>query len=76
MATLPLPIPLNLPSDGLSPPYDPLMVALRERDRIEVPVLHWGGRRWVRLSAQGYNHLGHYARLADAINRMKETLQT
>lgn len=34
---------------------------------IEVPVLPWQGRLWARLSAQVYNELSDFERLADAV---------
>lgn len=40
---------------------------LREAHAIEVAVFPWGGRCWVRISAQVYNGLEDYARLARAI---------
>lgn len=53
-----------------SPLYqDPLHDWLWERHRIEVPVIPWPAppRRLVRVSAQLYNCLGHYERLARAL---------
>ena len=48
---------------------DPLQDALWERHRIEVPVIPWPAppRRLLRLSAQLYNGLDQYERLADAL---------
>lgn len=59
MATLPLPAaPEDLPR---------LAQALHDQ-RIEVPLLAWGGRAWVRISAFGtYNHLEQYDRLGQAL---------
>jgi len=37
--------------------------------RIEVPVVAWGGRAYVRLSAQVYNRIEDYDRLAHALAR-------
>ncbi len=33
----------------------------------KVPVMAFGGRLWARISAQIYNHIGDYRRLADAL---------
>jgi isopenicillin-N epimerase len=48
---------------------DPLQDALWEQHRIEVPVIPWPAppRRLLRLSAQLYNGLDQYERLADAL---------
>jgi isopenicillin-N epimerase len=48
---------------------DGLQDELFHRHRIEVPVFSWPdpGRRLVRISAQYYNHLDQYRRLASAI---------
>ena len=45
---------------------DPLQLALFEKHRVEVPIMHWPnqGQRWVRLSAQVYNDRSDYERLA------------
>ncbi len=66
MAALPLPPARELPADGEA---DPLHRALRARHGIEVPVFPWPAppRRLVRLSAQLYNRLEQYERLADAL---------
>ncbi|MCB9792535.1 MAG: aminotransferase class V-fold PLP-dependent enzyme [Alphaproteobacteria bacterium] len=42
-------------------------VPLWDKHRIEVPVTHFGGRLWLRISAQVYNELGDYERLAEAL---------
>ena len=66
MAALPLPDGSGQVSDdGL----DPLVGVLRERWGIEVPVSSWPGppRRLVRVSAQLYNDIGQYERLAAAL---------
>ncbi len=43
--------------------------ALYERYRIEVPIIDWGGRWFVRVSAQVYNAAANYRALADAVER-------
>lgn len=66
MATLPLPGRYQ----GAPPPpdrFDPDQTWLREAHRIEVPLFRWGGRRWFRVSAQAYNSIDDYARLAEAL---------
>ena len=50
-------------------PIDPLMTALHQNWSIEVPVWEWGSRplRLLRISAQQYNSIEQYHRLADAL---------
>ena len=71
MATLPLPD--GDPSD-LKPPLfmDPVQDALWYRHRIELPVMAWPAppRRLCRISAQAYNTLDDYARLAAALKEI------
>lgn len=76
-ATLPCPADmvgslasLRLPDgDGVVRAIDPLQDALWHRHRIEVPVIPWPAppRRVLRISAQLYNGLEQYERLADAL---------
>jgi isopenicillin-N epimerase len=40
---------------------------LLRRHRIQVPVFPFAGALWLRISAQAYNELGEYSRLADAV---------
>jgi isopenicillin-N epimerase len=40
---------------------------LWQEHRIEIPVPLFNDRLWVRISAQIYNHIGDYRRLADAL---------
>lgn len=49
--------------------FDPLMLALRHEHHIEVPVFNWPdqSRRLLRISAQQYNDISQYERLADAL---------
>jgi isopenicillin-N epimerase len=72
MATIELP-PLDpRPFDN----WDPLQTALREQYRIEVPIVTWGGRdgmpsyRGLRVSAQLYNDISQYQRLAVALHSL------
>lgn len=44
-----------------------LHALLRRRFSIEVPVVPMRGALWVRISAQIFNELGDYQRLADAV---------
>lgn len=68
MAALPLPADRFPPTRGCDPTFDDaLQQRLWEGHRIEVPVMPWGGRALLRVSAQAYNHLGQYRRLADAL---------
>jgi isopenicillin-N epimerase len=46
-----------------------LQADLYERERIEVPIIDWGDRWHVRVSAQAYNHPEQYERLAVALGR-------
>jgi isopenicillin-N epimerase len=68
MATVALP---DGPSASASPPLyiDRLQDVLIEEHRIEVPVFPWPAppRRWLRISAQLYNALTDYERLAALI---------
>ena len=51
---------------------DPLMVALWDRHKIEVPVLAWNNKRLIRVSAHLYNNVTEIQKLADAL---REELQ-
>ena len=72
LASVPIPDAVsNVPSS--SPLYaDPLQDLLREEYQIEVPVIPWPQppRRLVRISAQAYNSLPQYRRLADALKEI------
>ena len=66
MATIPLPDRWQgLPMTGERD--DPVQHALFHEHRIEVPIIRLAGRRYVRVSAQAYNALDDYARLAAAL---------
>jgi len=65
-------LPIAAANDG--PPKhgrsDPLQDALWEQFRIEVPVIHWRGRRFVRISCHLYNDRHDIDRLVEALNRL------
>jgi isopenicillin-N epimerase len=68
MASIPIG---GLPNEAYSPHQeDPLQATLAARHGIEVPVVRWPRPRgrWLRISAQLYNTLGDYARLAGALD--------
>jgi isopenicillin-N epimerase len=71
LAALPLPDagPASAGGDG---ELDPLQEALYAEHRIEVPVIPWPSppRRLLRISAQLYNTIDEYARLAAALQRL------
>jgi isopenicillin-N epimerase len=71
MATLALPADRFPPTSARDPTFeDALQQRLWEAHRIEVPVMHWGApaRALLRVSAQVYNDLGQYQRLARALS--------
>jgi isopenicillin-N epimerase len=68
MATVRLP-------DALQPGVDArtteqVQADLLERDRIELPILDFGGIRYLRISCHVYNEEAEYERLADAVLRL------
>jgi isopenicillin-N epimerase len=52
---------------------DPLQLRLLQEHRIEVPIFSWPAppRRLLRVSAQLYNSLEQYERLADALGILR-----
>jgi isopenicillin-N epimerase len=72
LASVPLP-DSTASRPPLSPLYlDPLQDVLLEQFGIEVPIIPWPGwpRRLLRISAQLYNHLTQYQRLATALKAL------
>ena len=65
MATVPLPERFGVSCDDAARLRDALLF----EDRIEVQVHAWRGRLWVRISAQIYNELADFERLAEAVAR-------
>ena len=60
-----LPLPDGSPDPPESPLYtDPLQDVLLEAHGIEVPVIPFAGRLWIRISAQVYNEREEYRCLA------------
>lgn len=63
-------------SAELLPPSGPVAAALhallRENYKIEVPVLSMLGSLWCRISAQVYNCLEEYQRLAEAVVEVQQ----
>ncbi|MBR58764.1 MAG: aminotransferase [Myxococcales bacterium] len=64
-------VPLSEPVDAYTDP-DPLQLALRNQWQIEVPVIPWSSPRgrFLRISAQLYNHEDDYKKLCDALGAM------
>ena len=71
MATLPLPGRLA-ESEGRFP-VDPLYTRLADDYGIEMPIIHFGGKRWMRISAHLYNSLDDYRYLADSLERISRS---
>ena len=46
---------------------DTLQAVLYEQHRIEVPIMEFDERWWVRVSCQIYNSAGQYTQFADAV---------
>jgi isopenicillin-N epimerase len=66
MATVRLPF-----SDEASPQGAlALRASLLKEHRIDVVIIVFGGSLWARISAQAYNMLSDYQRLADAIGKL------
>jgi isopenicillin-N epimerase len=68
-----IPVPDGSPSPPTSPLYcDPLQDELLDRYRIEVPVIPWPHppKRIMRVSAQAYNQIEQYHKLADALKEL------
>lgn len=70
MAAVPLPDGTALEMDAFD--IDPLQRALFDRFAIEVPVMPWPSppKRLLRVSAQLYNNVGDYERLASALREL------
>lgn len=66
MATLPLPLDDAATRESAAALHDHLW----NEQRIEVPVMAFNERLWVRISAQVYNDISDYAALGEAIRRM------
>jgi isopenicillin-N epimerase len=67
MATVPLPREMgSSPAEATG-----LRDALLDEDGIEVQLHAWGGRLWVRVSAQIYNEISDFERLAAAVARRR-----
>ncbi|MHC4766504.1 MAG: aminotransferase class V-fold PLP-dependent enzyme, partial [Planctomycetota bacterium] len=47
-----------------------LQARLFEAHRIEIPVIDWGGRWWIRASCQVYNTTDQYEQAADAVTEL------
>jgi isopenicillin-N epimerase len=71
LAAIPLPDGPSDPDLGLFK-WDPLQQALFERYRIQAPVYPWPAppRRFLRVSAQAYNTIEEYGRLAAVLTRL------
>ncbi len=63
MATLPLPEGVR---DGFADTAA-LITHLYDHNRIEVPIIDWNDRWWVRVSCQMYNEPSQYERLAESV---------
>lgn len=71
MASFPLP---DLDGEPVVPPirFDPLKIALERQYRIQIPIFPWPQhpKRMIRLSAQLYNDIEQYERLAAALRTL------
>jgi len=68
MVTLPLPEEQSADKQkSRIPLQDPLQAKLWEQHRIEVPIMHWKGRRLIRVSCHLYNTTADIDRLCAAL---------
>lgn len=58
---------VRLPERFRDIPVQQVLDGLWEQHRIEVPVHHFGGNPWIRISAAPYNHIQEYEALRDAV---------
>jgi isopenicillin-N epimerase len=65
MIALPLPKAPEAPPAGVQ--RDPLQHTLWHRYRIEVPIIHWKGHRFLRVSCHLYNTTSDIDRLVEAL---------
>ncbi|MCA9072159.1 MAG: aminotransferase class V-fold PLP-dependent enzyme, partial [Planctomycetaceae bacterium] len=68
MISLPLPHAPNAPPAGVQ--RDPLQHDLWKRHRIEIPIIHWHGHRFLRVSCHLYNTQAEIDRMIDALKEM------
>jgi isopenicillin-N epimerase len=68
MATVRLPDSLQPSADARTP--EQVQAELLARDQIELPILDFGGVRYLRVSCHVYNEEPEYERLADAVLKM------
>ena len=68
MVTLPLPMTGWKPPEGVF--RDPLQDALWKQYRIEVPLISWNDRRFIRVSCHLYNSQADIDRLTDALREL------
>lgn len=69
MIALPLPASVGEPPTGH---MHPLQVALWEQHQIEVPIVNWHGRRFIRVSCHLYNDEADIDRLVEALSKLLE----
>jgi isopenicillin-N epimerase len=67
MAMIELPIATPATHEGAME----IRMMLLERDKVQVPINALGGRFWARISAQIYNHMDDYGRLAQAVKALR-----
>lgn len=66
MATVELPVSARQRFDA----PESLQAALYDEHRIEVPIIDWDGRWWIRASCQIYNEPSQYERLAETMTSL------
>ena len=78
LATVPLPEMSAADAKRISNGQTPLRARLLREHDIEVPVFPWPAppKQWVRVSAQLYNSLPQYARLAEALKKVLHSRQS
>ena len=68
MITLPIPVSGDdPPKDGQR---DPLQDALWQQHKIEIPIIHWHGKRFIRVSCHLYNNRNDIDHLVDALKKL------
>ena len=69
MVSVPLPDTVDVPKTWTGLPH-PLQTRLAEQYRIEVPLMKWGHRMYIRVSCHLYNEASQIDRLCDVLRRL------